>query len=131
MRRVVKALTRRANRLCMDKVIYGRKDQGDEFSAFMVSQPIGVVSREGGLPDPGQSATVVLTSAEIQPTFKMKTCSHCAQENDDAAIACLECGTEFAAPEIPEDPNRLLDPALSLAVVATFRNVIDAGLFRA
>jgi len=118
----------------MDKVIYGRKDQGDEFSAqpkFMVSQPFGVVSREGGLPDLCQSATIVLTSAEIQPTFKMKTCSHCAQENDDTAIACLECGTEFAAPEIPEDPNRLLDPALSLAVVATFRNVVDAGLFRA
>src|SRR5882724_10416485 len=61
----------------------------------------------------------------------MKTCSHCGQENDETAMACSECGTEFAAPEMPEDPARLRDPTLSLTVVATFRNVVDAGLFRA
>ncbi|SRR5260370_29655826 len=61
----------------------------------------------------------------------MKTCSRCGQENADEVSSCPECGKEFPAPEIPEDPNRLLDPALSLAVVATFRNVVDAGLFRA
>jgi ribosomal protein L40E len=61
----------------------------------------------------------------------MKTCSRCGKENADEATACSECGKEFPAPEIPEDPNRLLDPSLSLAVVATFRNVVDAGLFRA
>jgi ribosomal protein S27AE len=61
----------------------------------------------------------------------MKTCSHCGQENDDAAMVCSECGAELAPPEIPQDPKRLEDPALALALVATFRNVVDAGMFRA
>ena len=93
--------------------LLGRNDQG-----------------EGFLPDPEASATVVITSSKIN-FFKMKKCSHCGQENADIATACSECGTEFPGPEIPEDPKRLLDPALSLAIVATFRNVVDAGLFRA
>ena len=27
----------------------------------------------------------------------MKTCDYCGRENDDAAVRCVECGTEFAA----------------------------------
>jgi hypothetical protein len=60
----------------------------------------------------------------------MKKCEYCGRENDDAAIACSECTTEFNPPERPED-EPLHDPALSLAIVATFRNAMDAGMFKA
>jgi len=61
----------------------------------------------------------------------MKKCPYCGRENDDSAAACSECQTGFASPEMPEDRQQLEDPALSLVVVATFRNVVDAGMFNA
>ena len=38
---------------------------------------------------------------------------------------------EVELAETAQDEKNLVDPALSLAIVATFRNVVDAGLFRA
>jgi hypothetical protein len=61
----------------------------------------------------------------------MKTCPYCGRENDEAAVACLECGTEFGSGLSESTPQALLDPALSLAVVATFRNTVDAGILKA
>ena len=61
----------------------------------------------------------------------MKNCSYCGRENKNASVACLECGTEFeSSPAVQVDPQ-LEDPPLSLVIVATFRNVLDAGLFKA
>jgi hypothetical protein len=61
----------------------------------------------------------------------MKNCSYCGHENEDSAVACLECGTEFdtSPPATPIDPQ-LEDPSLSLVIVATFRNVVEASLFK-
>jgi len=61
----------------------------------------------------------------------MKKCPYCAHENEDAAVVCLICHTELDPPPAPRVDPQLEDPALSLRVVATFRNVVDAGLFRA
>jgi hypothetical protein len=61
----------------------------------------------------------------------MKKCPYCAQENEDAAVVCSICHTELAPPPSPPVDPQLQDPALSLRVVSTFKNVIDAGLFKA
>jgi ribosomal protein L40E len=63
----------------------------------------------------------------------MKKCEYCGRENDDAATACAECTTEFpsASPRDNPEEQPLRDPALDLATVATFRNPMDAGMFKA
>ena len=58
----------------------------------------------------------------------MKNCSYCGRENEDAAVGCSECGTEFESSTEPEVDPQLLDPALSLVIVGTYRNVIDASM---
>src|SRR5438105_1521845 len=59
----------------------------------------------------------------------MKTCSYCGHENEEAAIQCAECGTPFPVPE-PVDP-KLIDPAGSLVVLATFGDTVEASLLKA
>jgi RNA polymerase subunit RPABC4/transcription elongation factor Spt4 len=61
----------------------------------------------------------------------MKNCSYCGRENDDSAVVCRECGTEFdtSPPAAPVDPQ-LEDLSLSLVIAATFSNVVDASLFK-
>jgi hypothetical protein len=61
----------------------------------------------------------------------MKTCSYCGHENADADEVCLICHKELDRPPAPEIDPQLEDPSLSLRIVATFRNVVDAGLLKA
>jgi hypothetical protein len=61
----------------------------------------------------------------------MKECPYCAHENEDAAIVCMICHAEIDPPSAPEADPLLQNPALSLRIVATFRNVVEAGLFKA
>jgi hypothetical protein len=61
----------------------------------------------------------------------VKKCSYCGHENDSAAVVCLICHTELDPPPAPQIDPQLEDPALALCIVATFRNVLEAGLFRA
>jgi ribosomal protein L40E len=61
----------------------------------------------------------------------MKKCPYCAQENEDGAVVCSICHVELDPPSAPQVDPQLQDPTLSLRIVATFRNVVDAGLFRA
>lgn len=58
----------------------------------------------------------------------MKKCTYCGRENDDEALACRECGTEFKSPDFQEVPPKP-DP-LSLVIVGTFRTVVDATLVK-
>ena len=58
--------------------------------------------------------------------FHMKQCTYCGRENGDEATRCLECGTEFGAPDWPDAPpvnNRVRIPAfpgrLQVAVIAS------------
>lgn len=37
----------------------------------------------------------------ISERLAMKKCGYCGVENDDAAVHCRECGTEFPRPEVP------------------------------
>ena len=60
----------------------------------------------------------------------MKNCSYCGRENEDVVIACLECATEFQPSPDPSADAGLKDPALSLVILATFRNVVDAGMLK-
>jgi hypothetical protein len=60
----------------------------------------------------------------------MKNCSYCGRENEDAAVVCLECATEFQPKPDPAADAGLTDPALSLVILATFRNVVDAGMLK-
>ncbi len=60
----------------------------------------------------------------------MKKCSSCGRENEDSAVACLECATEFQPEAGPVDDAGLKDPSLSLVILATFRNVVDAGMLK-
>ena len=46
-------------------------------------------------------------------------------------LAGTEPRPEAEPAETPDDEKNLSDPALALVVVATFRNVVDAGLFKA
>ena len=56
----------------------------------------------------------------------MKPCSYCGQENEDEALRCAGCDTEF---EPPEDPA-LRDPASALVTLATFGDLIHATLLK-
>ena len=62
----------------------------------------------------------------------MKKCSYCGRENAESVSSCVECGTEFPgqSPKASElDPN-LQDPTLSLVIVGTFGNVVDATVVK-
>ena len=61
----------------------------------------------------------------------MKFCGYCGCQNEDGAAVCRECRQELAPEENPEERRWLEDPELSLRVVATFRNSVDAGQFYA
>src|ERR1017187_2774581 len=61
----------------------------------------------------------------------MKKCACCERESEDDAIFCGECGTKFEPLEPTEDRRQLEDPALSLVIVATFRNLEEAGPLKA
>jgi len=58
----------------------------------------------------------------------MKSCTYCGCQNEDAAIRCKECGSEFAPPE--EVDPQLTDPAEALVVVATFGDSVEASLLK-
>jgi hypothetical protein len=60
----------------------------------------------------------------------VKKCSYCAHQNEDDAVACLICHTELTPPSVPEVDPQLIDPALSLVTVASFRCLEDAGLLK-
>jgi hypothetical protein len=60
----------------------------------------------------------------------MKKCSYCGRENAETVIACSECGTEFEASGVSAVDPVLVDPALSLVIVATFGNVVDATMVK-
>src|SRR2546425_10258754 len=60
----------------------------------------------------------------------MKNCSYCGRENDDAAVACSECATEFESLPAHEVDQQLQDSALSLVIVGSFTNVIDATMVK-
>jgi len=60
----------------------------------------------------------------------MKNCPYCGRENDDAAVGCSECGTEFELPHLREVDPQLQDPAYSLVIVGTFSNLVDASMVR-
>ena len=58
----------------------------------------------------------------------MKPCKYCGHENEDAALYCVECRTEFESKEAI-DP-KLTDPAAALVPVAEFGDLIHAGLLK-
>lgn len=58
----------------------------------------------------------------------MKTCSYCGRENEDAATQCQECG-EALIPVEKGDPQ-LANPTVSLVVVATFGDTVEANLLK-
>src|SRR5260221_4378774 len=58
----------------------------------------------------------------------MKSCTYCGCQNEDDAIRCKECGTEFATPE--EVDPQLTDPAEALVAVATFGDSVEASLLK-
>lgn len=58
----------------------------------------------------------------------VKNCSYCGQENEDAAIRCSGCGVDFESSTAADDDAPLRDPTLSLVIVGTYRNVVDAGM---
>lgn len=60
----------------------------------------------------------------------MKKCAYCGRENTEDARACFECGTEFKTPEALKGDLNLQDPTLSLVIVGTFGNVVDATMAR-
>ena len=60
----------------------------------------------------------------------MKRCSYCGQENPDAAQACSGCGKSLLEATEPAIDSKLLDPALSPVVVATFNNVAEASVLK-
>jgi hypothetical protein len=39
----------------------------------------------------------------------MKKCAYCGRENNDEAMHCQECGTEFAAPSVAAGPGQPRD----------------------
>ncbi len=59
---------------------------------------------------------------------RMKRCSYCGRENDDAAVRCVECGTDYPIEREQEEqtsPLALRDWMLTLLVMAIpFVNVI-------
>ena len=61
----------------------------------------------------------------------MKHCSYCGRENEDTAVACRECGTEFKAPESErEGEAHLKDPAESLLPLAAFDDFNEAHMLK-
>jgi|SRR5436189_4664555 len=60
----------------------------------------------------------------------MKKCSYCGRENAETLHRCLECGTEFESPDLSEVDPDLRDRALSLVIVGTFGNVVDATMIK-
>jgi hypothetical protein len=56
----------------------------------------------------------------------MKTCSYCGRENEDAAVDCKECGTNFAAVAAENEPPTP-DSAQPLVVLATFDTMTQAA----
>ena len=58
----------------------------------------------------------------------MKTCAYCGEENQAGVTRCQACGSEFL-PRETVDPG-LTDPAASLCIVATFRDVTEASLLK-
>jgi hypothetical protein len=59
----------------------------------------------------------------------MKCCGYCGRENDDAALRCQGCGTEFVQGRVAgEDVQRELGPTERLEKIATLDNEIQAGL---
>ena len=59
----------------------------------------------------------------------MKCCGYCGRENDDAALRCLDCGTEFIqGGGVSEDAQRELGPMERLESIAALDNEIQAGL---
>ena len=59
----------------------------------------------------------------------MKRCSYCGGENEDNAVNCADCGTELESTSPQVDPE-LEDPTLSLVVVGTYRNAVDANMVK-
>ena len=65
----------------------------------------------------------------------MKECAYCGQQNADEIVACVICGTELLPQKTAElapqlvDPQ-LLDPALNLVIVGTYRNVVEATVVK-
>jgi len=57
----------------------------------------------------------------------MKTCSYCGQNNEDGALRCAGCGTEFPS---ATDDSALTDPAAALVTLATFGDLIHATLLK-
>jgi hypothetical protein len=60
----------------------------------------------------------------------MKNCSYCGAEADDTAAGCSACGTEFRSSTPSEVDPQLTDPDLSLVIVGTYSNVVEAGMVR-
>ncbi len=58
----------------------------------------------------------------------MKQCEYCGRDNQDAAVACSECGKEFVVLPASDTLPGLLDPALTPVIVATFSNLQEARL---
>jgi hypothetical protein len=59
----------------------------------------------------------------------MKCCGYCGRENDDEALRCRQCGTEFFQGEVVrKDVQRELGPMERLESIAALDNEIQAGL---
>jgi hypothetical protein len=58
----------------------------------------------------------------------MKTCSYCGRQNEDAAVACSECGTGIVLSPAPEVDAQFSDPSGALVIVATYDNLAQASL---
>jgi hypothetical protein len=56
----------------------------------------------------------------------MKACTYCGQENEDEALRCAGCGSEFAPAEDPA----LSDPASALVTLGTFGDLVHATLVK-
>lgn len=58
----------------------------------------------------------------------MKTCSYCGRENEEAALVCEECATEFHPLDLVQPA--LTDPTETLVVVAVFGDLVHATLLK-
>src|SRR5262249_11245157 len=54
---------------------------------------------------------------------EMKACSYCGRENDDGALTCRECGTEFQSS--PEKPPEESAPEFELVSVPPSSPLVD------
>lgn len=76
-----------------------------------------------------------LSTRANRNTLPMKKCSYCGRENDESVSLCIECGTEFESPKIEAPTPSEIEPnpgdsALSLVVVGTYANVVDATMVK-